>query len=83
VTGMEPDQKELQMSQQAQIDALEHLVIALFKELDSRSKIPIAPIINAARASVFDSEGSGGPAQKAEAAEYLEHLGFRLSRTHL
>jgi len=68
------------MSNQAQVDALEHLVIALFKELDVRTGLPLTPIVNAAKASIFDSEGSGGPEQKVAAAQYLEHLASRLGK---
>jgi hypothetical protein len=67
--------------QQAQIDALEHLVVALYKELRAKTDISLLPVINAAKASALDSEGAGGPDQKTAVAEYLEHLAWRLGNS--
>lgn len=67
--------------QQAQINALEHLVVALFKELDVRTGIPYTPIVATAKASILGSNGPGGPEQKAEAVQYLEHLETMLKAT--
>jgi len=67
--------------QQSQVDALEHLVVALIKELRARQGVPLDPIISAAKASIFDSDGPGGPEQKSQAANYLESLAFRLGNS--
>jgi len=67
--------------QQAQIDALEHLVVALFKELRTKTDIALTPVIEAAKESAMGSDGGGGPEQKGAAVEYLEHLAWRLGKT--
>jgi hypothetical protein len=67
--------------QQAQIDALEHLVVALYKELRAKTDIGLVPVINAAKASAMGSESAGDPAHKAAAVQYLEHLGWRLGNS--
>lgn len=67
--------------QQAQIEALEHLVVALFKELRGKTDIRLSPVIDAARASILGSDGSGGPEQKSDAVNYLESLAFRLGNS--
>jgi hypothetical protein len=67
--------------QQAQIDALEHLVVALYKELRTKTDVSLAPVIDAAKASALGSDGAGGPEQKTAAAKYLEHLAWRLGNS--
>ena len=67
--------------QQAQIDALEHLVVALYKELRAKTDISLVPVIDAAKASALDSGSAGGPEQKAAAVQYLEHLAWRLGNS--
>lgn len=67
--------------QQAQIDALEHLLVALYKELRTKTDISLTPVIEAAKASAFGSDGAGGPEQKAAAVQYLEHLAWRLGNS--
>ncbi len=66
--------------QQAQIDALEHLVVALYKELRTKTDITLTPVIEAAKASALGADGGGGPVQKGEAVQYLEHLAWRLGK---
>lgn len=65
------------MTNQAQIDAIEHLLVALLKS--SKMTLPTDPIFSDAHASLMGSDGPGGPSQKAEAAEYLKYL---KSKTH-
>lgn len=66
--------------QQAQIEALEHLVVALVKELGIRNGLPLSSVIGKAKTSLFDSDGPGGPQQKEQAVNYLESLAFRMGQ---
>ncbi|WP_176509413.1 MULTISPECIES: hypothetical protein [Pseudomonas] len=68
-------------NQQAQIEALEHFVLALFKELDQKHGLPLSRIVDSAKSSVLGSDGAGGPEQKSAAVQYLDSLGFRLGTT--
>lgn len=65
------------MSNQAQIDALEHLLIAVLKT--SRLTLPSETIFESAHASIFGSDGPPGTTEKTEAASYLEHLKLKLA----
>lgn len=67
--------------QQAQIDALEHLVVALYKELRAKTDISLKPVIDEAKASALGSDGAGGTDQKTAAVQYLEHLAWRLGNS--
>lgn len=64
------------MSNQAQIDALEHLLLAMLKH--SKISFPETQVFGAAQASIMGSDGPGGPKQKTEAAEYLKYLKSKL-----
>lgn len=65
------------MSNQAQIDAIEHLLLAVLK----RSKMTLLAdaAFEDALASIMGSNGPGSPKQKTEAADYLNHLKATLS----
>ncbi|KRV64201.1 hypothetical protein [Pseudomonas citronellolis] len=60
------------MSNQAQIDAVEHLLMAVLR----RSKISLLAenAFEDALASIMESTGPGGTREKTEAADYLKHL---------
>lgn len=64
------------MNQQAQIDALEHLVIALLKSQTLGMEAYKA--FDKAQATLFSEDGPPGTTQKTEAAEYLAHLKLKL-----
>lgn len=65
------------MSNQAQIDAVEHLLIALLKR--NRMTLQADALFTDALGSLMGSDGPGGPKEKSAAAEYLEYLKQRLS----
>jgi hypothetical protein len=69
--------KELQMSNQAQIDAVEHLLLTVLKR--TKMTLQTEQVFADAQASVMGSDGPGGPQQKEEAAEYLAQLKVRLA----
>ncbi|GGU79439.1 hypothetical protein GCM10009504_40420 [Pseudomonas laurentiana] len=60
------------MSQQAQIDALEHLVFTLIKK--NRSSLTTAELFADAKSSVMGEKNSSGTEHKAASHTYLEHL---------
>ena len=60
------------MSNQAQVDALEHLLLAIMKT--STVSIPRPVIFEKAQSSLLGSDGPGGPQQKSEAVEYHKYL---------
>jgi hypothetical protein len=60
------------MSNQAQIDAVENLLIAALKQ--NQVTLPANPIFDAALSSIMGSDGPGGPKEKSQAAEYLNYL---------
>ncbi len=60
------------MSQQAQIDALEHLVLTLIKK--NRSSLSTAELFADAKASVMSERNASGTDYKSESHKYLEHL---------
>lgn len=64
------------MSNQAQVDALEHLLIAIFRK--NRMSLLAEPAFEAALSSIMGSDGPGGPEQKGAAAEYLNELKQRV-----
>jgi hypothetical protein len=63
------------MSNQAQIDALEHLLIAV---LNSTPGAPKSYLIEKAQASLLGSDGPGGPEQKSEAVSHLNYIASRI-----
>ena len=65
------------MSNNAQVDAIEHLLIAVLNSSISNG-VPKEDLLERANSSLFDSDGPGGPEQKTEAAEYLKYIGSRL-----
>lgn len=60
------------MSQQAQLDALEHLVLAIIK--NNEMMLVIKQIAETAKGSIMGSDGPPGAEQKAQASAYLDHL---------
>jgi hypothetical protein len=67
--------KESEMSNQAQIDALEHLLIAV---LNSTPGAPKDYLIERAQGSLMGSDGPGGPEQKSAAVSYLSYIASRI-----
>lgn len=65
------------MANQAQIDAVEHLLLALLKR--TKMTLQADQVFEDALSSLMGSDGPGGPKQKSLAAEYLSHLKSRLS----
>lgn len=63
------------MSNQAQVDALEHLLIAVLK---STSGAPKDYLIEKAKGSLLGSDGTGGPDKKFAAVEYLNSIASRI-----
>ncbi len=63
------------MSNQAQIDALEHLLIAV---LNSMPGAPKNHLIETAKGSLLGSDGPGGPEQKSAAVGYLNYIASRI-----
>lgn len=64
------------MSNQAQVDALEHLLIAILRK--NRINLPAEPAFEAALGSIMGSDGPGRPDLKGAAAEYLHYLKHRV-----
>ncbi|WP_349569475.1 hypothetical protein [Azotobacter salinestris] len=64
------------MSQQARIDALEHLLIAVLKL--SKITLVVDTAFENAHSSIMGSDGPGGPAEKTKAVEYLNYLKSQL-----
>ena len=60
------------MSQQAQIDALEHLVLTLIRK--NRASLSTTELFEDAQASVMSERNASGNELKSEANAYLEHL---------
>lgn len=60
------------MSQQAQIDALEHLVLTLIKK--NRTVLSTAKLFDDAKDSVMSERNASGSDFKTEASTYLDHL---------
>ncbi len=62
------------MTLNAQIDALEHLLVALLNEGKKRHGIEPDWVFERAQGSIMGSNGPGDPAHKAEAMEKLKDL---------
>jgi carbamoylphosphate synthase small subunit len=62
------------MTQEAKIDALEHVVTTLMKELKLRQGLDPEWIFEKTKSSIMGSNGPGGPTQKAEAMDALQAL---------
>ncbi|MFV3319383.1 hypothetical protein [Pseudomonas sp. NY15374] len=60
------------MSNQAQVDAIEHLLMAVLKS--SGMTMNSFKAFEKAQGSLMGSDGPGGPEQKSAAAQYLDHL---------
>ena len=60
------------MSNNAQVDAIEHLLMALLKS--SQMSMTSYKLFEEALGSILGSDGPGGPTQKTAAADYLSHL---------
>lgn len=60
------------MSQQAQIDALEHLVLAILKT--NAMSLNLNRVVESAEASIMSEDGPSGTSEKTQAREYLSHL---------
>lgn len=65
------------MSNQAQVEALEHLLIAVLNSSISTG-VPKDYLLETAKSSLLGSNGPGGPEQKNEAVEYLSYIASRL-----
>ncbi|KPW43522.1 Uncharacterized protein ALO59_02352 [Pseudomonas amygdali pv. mellea] len=75
MTGMEPDQG-VNMDNQAQIDAVEQLLMAFLKGHPFRVDVEAAFI--KADAALMGSDGPPGTKEKTQAANYLAHLKLQL-----
>lgn len=64
------------MTNQAQIDAVEHLLMALLKSREMN--MTAYKVFDEALGSIMGSDGPGGITQKTEAADYLSHLKTQL-----
>ena len=58
--------------QQAQLDALEHLLMAVLKT--SGSSIPSKAVFSKAESSLAGADGPPGTDEKTAARKYLDHL---------
>lgn len=65
------------MSNQAQIDALEHLLIAVLNSAIATG-VAKSHLLEAAQVSLLGSNGPGGPEQKSDALDYLNFIGSRI-----
>ena len=65
------------MTNQAQIDAIEHLLIAVLNSSISNG-VPKGDLINKAKTSLLGSEGPGGTEQKSAAVEYVNYISSKL-----
>lgn len=64
------------MSNQAQVDALEHLLMAVLQSSTLMTETYKA--FDKAHRSLIGSNGPGGPTQKSAAVDYLNHLKAQL-----
>ncbi|MEX5531490.1 hypothetical protein [Pseudomonas syringae] len=60
------------MSQQAQIDALEHLVMTIIRK--NPTSLVLTNLFEDAKASVMSEKNPSGSDFKSEASSYLSHL---------
>jgi len=60
------------MSQQAQIDALEHLLMAVLRT--NVMTLNVGKVFEEAESSIMSSDGPPSAEQKTKATEYLAHL---------
>lgn len=65
------------MNNQAQVEALEHLLVAVLNSSISTG-VPKDYLLEKAQASLLGSDGPGGPEQKSEAVDYLRHIASKL-----
>jgi len=64
------------MSQQAQIDALEHLLIVVLKR--NKMTLYVEGVFDEAKSSIMGSDGPSGVGEKTKAFEYLEQLELQI-----
>ncbi len=64
------------MTQQAQVDALEHLLLAVLKR--NKMTLAVETVFEEAKGLILGSDGPGGPAEKTKAIEYLKHLELQI-----
>jgi hypothetical protein len=64
--------KELYMSNQAQVDAVERLLMALLKS--NQMSLTAYKVFDQAEGLIAGSDGPPGAEEKSAAAEYLKHL---------
>jgi hypothetical protein len=63
--------------QQAQIDALEHLLLAVLKSSITNG-VPLGHFFEKAQGTLMGSDGPGGPTEKSAAVDYLNYLKSRV-----
>lgn len=64
------------MSQQTQVDALEHLLLAVLKR--NKMTLVIDRVFEDAESSLMGSDGPGGTTEKTKSVEYLNRLKLQL-----
>ena len=64
------------MSKQAQLDAVEHLLMAVLEE---KTTGDIEKIFGKAQGSIMGGSGPGGPTEKTQAYDYLRHIRINMS----
>lgn len=65
------------MSNQSQVDALEHLLIAVLNSSIANG-MPKKFLLETAQASLLGSNGPEGHEQKSEAVDYLNFIGTKI-----
>ena len=63
------------MANQAQVDAIEHLLMAVLKQQTDHD---VDRIFDKAPGTIMGSSGPGGTTQKTEAVDYLRHIKINL-----
>lgn len=65
------------MSNQAQVDALEHLLMAVLEQSTTKD---VERLFEKAQGSIMGSAGPSGTTQKSQAYDYLRHI--RINMNH-
>ncbi|WP_460044181.1 hypothetical protein [Pseudomonas sp. S2_H01] len=63
------------MNNQAQVDAIEHLLVAVLRQQTDKD---VERIFEKAQGTIMGSAGPGGTTQKTEAVDYLRHIKINL-----